>query len=44
MFRIKTEKTGAEVIAPLLPLLEQSLAAGPTGDLHFIVGRTRVSL
>jgi integrase len=38
VFRIKTEKTGAEVIAPLLPLLEQSLAAGPTGDLHFIVG------
>ncbi|MGC9958791.1 tyrosine-type recombinase/integrase [Roseiarcus sp.] len=36
--RIKTEKTGAEVIAPLLPPLAQSLAAGPTGDLHFIVG------
>jgi integrase len=38
VFRIKTEKTGAEVIAPVLPPLEQSLAAGPTGDLHFIVG------
>jgi integrase len=38
MFRIKTEKTGAEVIAPLLPPLAQSLVAGPTGDLHFIVG------
>ena len=35
---IKTEKTGAEVVAPLLLPLAQSLAAGPTGDLHFIVG------
>lgn len=38
VFRIKTEKTGAEVIAPVLPPLGESLAAGPTGDLHFIVG------
>lgn len=38
VFRIKTEKTGAEIIAPILPPLAASLAAGPTGDLHFIVG------
>jgi hypothetical protein len=31
VFRIKTEKTGAEIIAPILPPLAASLAAGPTG-------------
>lgn len=38
VFRIKTEKTGAEVVAPILPPLARSLEAGPVGDLHFIVG------
>jgi integrase len=38
VFRIKTEKTGTEIVAPILPPLAQSLVAGPTGDLHFIVG------
>jgi integrase len=38
IFRIRTEKTGAEVIAPVLQPLKQSLDAGPTGRLHFIVG------
>ena len=31
-------KTGAEVTVQILAPLAQSLAAGPTGDLHFIVG------
>jgi integrase len=34
---IKTEKTGTEVTLPILPVLEQTLAAGPCGDLAFIV-------
>ena len=34
IFRIRTEKTGTEIIAPLLP----ALAASPTGDLAFIAG------
>jgi integrase len=38
VFRIKTEKTGAEVIAPVLPPLARSLAARPTLVLNFIVG------
>ncbi len=38
IFAIKTEKTGVEIVAPILPQLAQSLAAGPTGDLHFIAG------
>ena len=38
IFTIKTEKTGAEVTVQILAPLAQSLAAGPTGDLHFIVG------
>lgn len=37
---IRTEKTGMEVSVPILPELEQTLAAGPTGDLAFIVGET----
>lgn len=35
---IKTEKTGTEVILPILPVLQHTLDAGPTGDLTFIVG------
>jgi integrase len=34
---IKTEKTGTDVTLPILPALEQTLAAGPCGDLAFIV-------
>ncbi len=37
---IRTEKTGTEVAIPILPALEQTIKAGPTGDLHFIVGET----
>ncbi len=37
-FKIKTEKTGREVEAPVLPALAESIAASPTGDLTFIVG------
>jgi integrase len=36
MFRIKTEKTGVEVHAPVLPELAATLRAGPTGTLAFI--------
>jgi integrase len=35
---IKTEKTGTEVTLPLLPILAQTLKAGPCGDLTFIAG------
>jgi integrase len=35
---LKTEKTGTEVTIPILPELAQALAAGPCGDLAFIVG------
>jgi len=35
---IKTEKTGTPVTLPILPVLAKTLAAGPTGDLTFIVG------
>lgn len=35
---IRTEKTGTEVAIPILPALAHTLAAGPTGDLAFIVG------
>lgn len=34
---IRTEKTGAIVTRPLLPMLAASIAATPTGDLAFIV-------
>lgn len=37
---IRTEKTGMEVNIPILPELEATLAAGPVGDLAFIVGET----
>jgi integrase len=38
--RIKTEKSGGAVTAvvPVLPILAETLAAGPCGDLTFIVG------
>jgi integrase len=36
---IKTEKTGTEVTLPILPVLAQTLAAGPTGDLSFIANK-----
>jgi len=35
---IKTEKTDTPVALPILPVLAQTLAAGPCGDLTFIVG------
>jgi integrase len=38
VFRIKTEKNGVVVEAPILPPLARSIAATPTGDLAFIVG------
>ncbi len=34
---LKTEKTGTEVVLPILPVLSETLAAGPCGDLHFVV-------
>jgi integrase len=37
---IKTEKTGTEVTLPVLPALAETLAAGPCGDLTFIIGKT----
>jgi integrase len=35
---IKTEKTDTEVTLPILPVLAETLAAGPCGDLTFIAG------
>lgn len=35
---MKTEKTGTEVTIPILAPLKATLDAGPTGDMHFIVG------
>lgn len=35
---IRTEKTNTEVSIPILPVLAETLATGPTGDLAFIVG------
>lgn len=37
---LRTEKTGVEVSFPILAPLQRSLNAGPTGDLHFIVGKS----
>jgi integrase len=34
---IKTEKTDTEVTLPILPVLAKTLAAGPCGDLAFII-------
>jgi integrase len=38
VFRIKTEKNGVVVEAPILPPLARSIEASPTGDLAFIAG------
>lgn len=38
---LKTEKTGMEVSIPILPMLEETLTIGPTGDLAFICGENR---
>ena len=35
---LKTEKTGTLVTFPILPVLTETLAAGPCGDFAFIVG------
>jgi integrase len=35
---IRTQKNGVEVTLPILPVLADTLAAGPTGDLTFIAG------
>jgi integrase len=37
---IKTEKTGTEVMLPILPMLDATLKAGPCGDLTFIAGES----
>jgi integrase len=37
---LKTEKTDTEVTLPLLPVLAQTLAVGPCGDLAFIAGES----
>lgn len=37
---LKTGKTGTKVVIPILPPLQKTLDAGPTGDMHFIVGDT----
>ncbi len=37
---IKTEKTGTEVTLPILPVLAETLASGPCGDLAFIAGES----
>jgi integrase len=36
---IRTEKTGQVVVIPILPPLQASIEAGPTGDLTFIAGK-----
>jgi integrase len=37
---IRTGKTGTEVVIPILEPLRRTREAGPTGDMHFIVGDT----
>jgi integrase len=37
---IRTEKTDTEVTLPILPVLQKTLEASPTGDLTFICGET----
>jgi len=41
VFKIKAEKNGVEIIAPILPPLARSIAAAPTGGLSFIAGERR---
>jgi integrase len=36
---IKTEKTDTEVTLPILPVLSETLAGGPCGDLAFIANK-----
>lgn len=38
IFKIRTEKNGVWVEAPILPSLARSISASPTGDLSFIAG------
>jgi integrase len=38
VFRIRTEKGGVEVVAPILPPLARSIEATKTGDLTYIIG------
>jgi integrase len=37
---LKTEKNGTEVTLPILPVLAETLAVGPCGDLAFIAGES----
>ena len=37
---IRTEKTGTEVTLPILPVLAETLAVGPCGDLALIANKT----
>ncbi len=37
---IKTDKTDTEVTLPILPVLAETLAAGPCGDLTFVISST----
>jgi integrase len=37
---LKTEKTDTVVTLPILPVLAETLAAGPCGDMTFIVGKS----
>jgi integrase len=39
VIRLDTEKTGQVVTLPILPAPQQTLAAGPCGDLTFICGK-----
>src|SRR6516165_9323035 len=41
---LKTEKTDTIVALPILPVLAETLAAGPCGDLTFIAGESRTPL
>lgn len=36
VIEIRTEKTGVQLFIPILPKLEEALAAGPVGDMVFI--------
>ena len=36
---IRTAKTGTDVSIPILEPLRRTLEAGPTGDMHFVVGK-----
>lgn len=40
LIALKTEKTGTTVYIPVFADLERAVAAGPTGDLTFIVGES----